>query len=252
MNQFRIRYSLLTFSLLSFSALLNASTIQEKHLESYITRCLDQWLYPHHQHAERNELISDLVKGIRSSSQTHQSWYWSSWSYETSYEMDYVEQIIRGQLLTWIQKKAYMIARDLGQSINCAQAIADRIHAELLHIVTHASYLDQGVFAGYVGRDLRDRVKNEIHASSIQPATHSMPIYPHDICCVCQESFDLEIKQIFLSPCGHDMCAGCAEQWFFSHRKTTCPSCRATVNINALEQSLVNVALHAPSAPQLY
>lgn len=69
-------------------------------------------------------------------------------------------------------------------------------------------------------------------------------LYPSSSCCICLNDFGSGTRQVFLRPCGHDMCADCARDFFIIRHNNTCPHCRQKVDVDALANIL-------PSAPPL-
>jgi hypothetical protein len=84
----------------------------------------------------------------------------------------------------------------------------------------------------------------QIATDPIAIPVESIQLFPSDSCCSCLESFNV-VERVFLYPCGHDICKSCAYSWFFNPLSphTTCPQCRAAVNLDKLS---INIA-SAPS-----
>lgn len=60
-----------------------------------------------------------------------------------------------------------------------------------------------------------------------------------NMCISCNKKFGPNKQPISLS-CNHNnMCRGCAIEWFRDKQKTTCPSCRRTVDQYSLNQALL-------------
>lgn len=69
------------------------------------------------------------------------------------------------------------------------------------------------------------------------------PHYESESCCVCLENFDkineTSVERVIIRPCGHDICKNCARELFFGVTKAkTCPTCRATVDLDRLQMDL--------------
>ena len=61
-------------------------------------------------------------------------------------------------------------------------------------------------------------------------------------CCICFETFRRDVNPPMLcSPCGHDVCKPCIEQWFRSNSSHSCPQCRTYINSYAINRSLMDI-----------
>lgn len=227
-------------------------TIKEKHLANYVMDCLEYWFYPNHTNPQLPGLAKSIVADILNSQNYDYEWSWSSLIYEVVYPVDYVEQIIRGAILQYVMENSYTYAREITSREN-ARRIADYIYNYLFNYCSQTATLSQGIFSGCIGTDLKNWVI-QIYNQSTQ-GYNPAPVqqyYPSLSCCICLEDF-ADVPRIFMTPCGHDICVACAERWFFTERKGSCPLCRQTVDKKALRlainQSVHDSAKYAPSAP---
>lgn len=220
-------------------------TIKEKHLAAYVMDCLEYWFYPNHTNSQLPRLVQSITSEIIKSQNYEYEWSWNSLTYEIVYPLDYVEQIIRGAIIQHITENSYTYAREITSREN-ARRIADYIYNYLFNYCSQTSILAQGIFAGCIGSDLKNWV-----AQIYNQSTHSYNPTPSQIyytslnCCICLEDF-ADVPRIYMTPCGHDICVNCAERWFFTERKSSCPLCRQTVDKKALRlainQSVYNSA----------
>ena len=67
-------------------------------------------------------------------------------------------------------------------------------------------------------------------------------------CCICLESYIRGINPPTLcSPCGHDVCKPCLEQWFRSNSAHNCPQCRTYITSHAINRSLMDIIESSPN-----
>lgn len=229
------------------------STISEKYLADYITDCVDYWFYPHNTYPRLYTLKNSILNELAFSSNYEYTWHWASLSYQKEYPLTYIEQLLRGATLDCIKEEAYTYAKEK-TSTKQAHTLAERIYETLLNLCLHTSYLEQGIFAPYIGHHLQSLVHKLLNQ---KPTAHTTitHYYTSTDCCICMESFE-EVMRLFLTPCGHDICISCAERWFFTENKKGCPQCRTTVDKKALRETINQAAqtiiTFAPSAPPLF
>ncbi len=222
-----------------------AQSIKEKQLPVYVIDCLEFWFYPNHNNPQVPQLAKSITTQIRNSQNYQYDWSWSELVYEVVYPLDYVEQMLRGATIQHITENSYQYALEITTREN-AQRIADYIYKYLFNYCAQTSVLAQSVFAGCIGSNLKNWVI-QIYNQSTQ-GYNPTPIqnyYTSLNCCICLEDFG-DVPRIYMAPCGHDICVGCAERWFFTQSKNSCPLCRQTVDKKALRlainQSVYNAA----------
>jgi hypothetical protein len=164
-------FKLFFVSLLAFSTSCHAihsthsSRVQDKDLEQYISQYLDHLFYPHHQHPNRKTLINGVVAAVRKSTMNQEnSWNWSAWT--MAYNRDYIEKIMRTEILQWVKNNAYISAQSLGQDATAAAKAADTLHKQLLHRMSHVNQLSQGFLAPYVGPQLNDHLAKNVASTT--------------------------------------------------------------------------------------
>lgn len=234
-------FYLFLFTFFSVSA---ETTIKEKHLHQYVVNCLEYWFYPNHSNPDLKRLAQSITNEIKKTEFYHYEWNWSTLQHETSYQLDYVEQMIRGAIIQYITENSYNYAREITNR-ETAGKIADYIHNYLFNYCAQMTILAQGVFSGCIGINLKKWVHalydQATHDSYALPAQH----YPSLSCCICLEDFG-DVPRVYMTPCAHDICVNCGEQWFFTENKSSCPLCRQNVDKKALRiainQSVYNTA----------
>ncbi len=247
---------LLFFAPAIFNSYAAAKTIPERYIASYTTQCLEYWFYPNHTNPRLFNVGNAVKNEIGISNNYELAWNWSSFSYEKEYPVDYVDQLMLGIILDFIKEEAYYFAKELTNQIK-ARKIAQDIYDWLVYQCMQSTYLEQGIFSGYIGQDLYIKIYQSLQNEKPSSASSSpaQQYYPSSDCCVCMESFN-EVTRVFLTPCGHDICVDCAERWFFTENKANCPLCRSKVDKKKLRasinQAVQNVVAYAPSAPPLY
>lgn len=199
-------------------------------LKNYIEQCVANLFYPYHDTTEIKRLQRDIVQKIDRN-------YNIGFLFFDYYDQEKVYQITIDEAVNFIADKAYAIKGERARIF---------IRKELIDNMSRMSEIPIGYFNNYMGQSLRDKLSH-IGGGSTQPLTvSSEKLYPSTECCICYQEFDGTVQQIFLSPCGHDLCKECCKSYFFNAKGTQCPQCRATVNITALRDALFPPV---PSAP---
>ena len=243
-------------SIIGMPFLLDAkNSIKESHLDKYIYNCVEFWFYPNHFPSPLKRLTKIITQEIKSSGNYNSEWNWDTYSYDTTYSMDYVEQMIRGITLEFIKNEAYTYAREIMSAAHAAK-VAEYIYDQLFSVCANATELGQGIFASYIDVSLKNMVRDIYHHHSLDIVPGIVPVaqtfYPSTDCCICLESF-YDVIRVFLVPCGHDVCVTCAKHWFFTDNKSNCPLCRQKVDKKALKNALAQAKSGTvPSAPPLY
>lgn len=141
---------------------------------------------------------------------------------------DEVDQLIASAVLDFIQTTAYQYTLDRTGNCTIAHRISTSMFNNALSTINQRGYVDAEIIIKFAGYALVEAVDYEMALiASIQP--QSAPVYASQDCCVCTENFN-DVQRIYLTPCGHDICADCAYTWFFTQQKTSCPLCRSTIN----------------------
>ena len=223
--------------LLAASLSLAGHTIKERQLPNYIIDCLEYWFYPNHANPQLNGLSKSITEEILNSKNYEHEWSWNSLSFEIVYPLEYVEQILRGAIIQFVSDNSYHYAREITSREN-ARRIADYIYNYLFNYCSQTATLGQGIFAGCIGNDLKNWVV-QVYNQSTQ-GYNPAPVqnyYASLSCCICMEDFD-DVPRIYMVPCGHDICVGCAERWFFTENKSSCPLCRQKIDKKALQLAI--------------
>lgn len=131
--------------------------IKQRHLSNYVTDCLDHWFYPNHKHVQLRKLGQSITREIVNSKQYDYEWNWDTLSYDTVYSLEYVEQMLRGAVIQDISENSFHYAREITSREN-AQYIAEYIYNYLFNYCSQTAILGQGIFAGCIGRDLKNWV----------------------------------------------------------------------------------------------
>ena len=157
-----------------------------------------------------------------------------------TYKKDLLDQYINSAILTYIEQESYQYAYKKIKNRKVAEKISESMRNNAMALMNHGA-VDPNKLVKFVGKSLHKAVREALnrfdlpYEQQIQQPHH---VYPSEECVVCTESFSI-VRRIFFHPCGHDMCTGCARQYFFgSYAKSTCPWCRATVNQQQLKLAL--------------
>jgi len=147
-------------------------------------------------------------------------------------------------------------AADQAQQLTHNQQAADRIREELIKKIDRMGELPPGLFAQYTGAPFKQRLARLYPEKTPRPSQPQQTIappsqeklYPSAECCCCLEEFDSSIQQVFLHPCGHDLCTTCYQRLFTNNTSACCPQCRQKIN----SCRAANIQPSAPPASEVF
>lgn len=150
-----------------------------------------------------------------------------------------VEHVIRTEALNKVVETARTIAYGFTHDEATLAYIEKTIRDEILKYFTGNDNVN-GALKGYCGETLKNRIWTLKKQFDAQKRSAYVTHYPSDECCICLDAFNNEVRQVFLNPCGHDICADCATNWFFEQNKNSCPHpyCRSDVSKSELRKAL--------------
>ena len=151
------------------------------------------------------------------------------------FRYDHVKQVIHSEVLREICQNARFYLERKESDTTMREAVIDALRAELINTLEQSTL--NGKFAPFVGKQLENQLEQILTQQRLKRQTQQLKLYPTEACVSCLEDFDQQaIEQIFLIPCGHDICKNCAHNWFFWQNKDTCPLCRAQVDKQRLSE----------------
>jgi hypothetical protein len=260
------------YSTSGYSAEQSSSTMSEDKAKSYINQVinsLDHALRPNMRIIKVNLLCNRIRREVLESRSAY------SWTpYGKRYKKDMIDQFISSAVLEFIEESAYNYAYKKSKNGSLARRISESMRNNALARIMQNGTLNFERLTEFVGHALKRAVRdamNKIDAPrpsapsnsydssayyappvQAQPAYnpsysaaphYEFDTYPSDDCCCCLDSFDT-VQRVFIKPCGHDICTGCARQWFFGGGNRNCPQCRAVV-----DRDYMSIAI--ASAPHL-
>ncbi len=226
------------FALCAIATLITASPKRlnqdnlKNYVEHYVTTLFGR---PTYNNREVNEIARNIAHAVKNDNRVAQ-WNWLEWRYE--YNAHDVQEAIHAHVVNHIEDTVRNIAYDYTRDGNTINQLVKHFSNEATRILTQSSNLG-GRFADFLHDKLKQKVwrAKEKFDKEWREQQPQIQLYPSEDCCVCMEDFD-DVQRIFLFPCGHDICAGCAHQWFFGQHKSSCPHCRSTVNCSKLRETL--------------
>lgn len=228
-------------------------TLSRKQLEDYLDNyfaSLGYELYPNITQDELTGMKSTVTNTIQYATD---SYIWVSGV--RFYDKNKVDGFILDAIIQSIEQSSYTIAYNQSYNSALATKVSQSIRKSAASYIQKQSFLDPQQLKQFFGYSLTQLVRDRINKIDIpyqQPYTPPVvyntpkptapPVYESASCCICLESFSASYKRIYLKPCGHDICEGCALNWFFPadmpDRTRTCPHCRSSVNFDALFNDL--------------
>jgi len=192
-------------------------------LKNYVGEVTANFFYPRHKDLDINTLQSDIFRKIDRDCNLG---YFSNY-----YNQEHVYQATLDESINFITDKARLLKGEKGENF---------IRKEIINRISHISEIPFGFFSQYIGTQLKEKLA---HIDKQKPTTPEK-YYPSTECCICYNDFDSNTEQVFLAPCGHDLCKEYCREHFFNHRNNHCPQCRAKVDKGRLKK-----IVFAPSAP---
>lgn len=139
---------------------LNGHVLKEKQIRSYLVQSIDYWFFPNNNHPSLMPLVDTIEETIL----THPSYYawdYSSYSYQNYYELEYVEQVLRGAIIDAIKAHTYSSARIYVSRMK-AELLSQWMYTELINYCAKTSQLPAGIFSSYIGDDLHILISDKL------------------------------------------------------------------------------------------
>lgn len=208
---------------------LNPHNLQN-YIQHYITTLFGS------QQAYNREVV-DLAHNIADTIENDDNlrhWDWFNW--RTEYRVAEVQEAIHAHIVDYIEQQVRHIAWNYTHNNETIHQLVAHFSNEATRILTQSSHLN-GKFVDFLYDKLQQKVWRMKERLDKEQKNSQSPRYPSDQCCVCLEGFE-HVQKVFLEPCGHDICAGCAHQLYFGHGHRTCSLCRRKVNLAKLREVL--------------
>lgn len=105
----------------------------------------------------------------------------------------------------------------------------ERVTSELIHIIKSTGEFAPGGLNNFVGEHLTSKIRMACFQFN-RPYMMNLKRFDEQRCRICLQHFKPSLPWIYLQPCGHDMCTGCAHEYFIKNGKALCPTCNQIVN----------------------
>ena len=159
MSNFQIKIALFAFMMGATCQTQSYQVVLEQDLYNYVSDHVQNWFWPNNNDQQVLALISNITDTILYSSNYEHHWNWNTFSYDTTYPVDYVQQVMKGASLDFIKELSYWYAQEF-TNITTARQISIYVYN---HLVTHFSQggvWGLGTFELYMGNNLRTMVYN--------------------------------------------------------------------------------------------
>ena len=202
----------------------------QREMRNYVHECTAQLFYPNNELPEVHKFENEVTQKIN---RNYNEGFFI-WNY---YNSKKVYAAILDESVNFIGDQAREYTNN--------QRASDLIRQELIDKISRTGELPVGIFSQFIGQPLKQKVAHlysPTHTQSQQPIAPPMTLHPSEECCVCLLDFDgADVKQVFLSPCGHDICAVCSQEHFIERKHKTCPLCRTNIEIEKLKKTLSGI-----------
>jgi hypothetical protein len=234
--------------LLSSTALMGApasrpvgNTLQSKQIENYVDNIVATLVGNGRQsESDRKKILSRVTKKLLMPTE------WES-AYKLPIErtvQEVYQETIHG-IVEFVERRSFHIAKCYTGNYYSTVNIADHICNELKHVISSTGNFNQGALHDFIGTELEARVK-QVAPHFPSPFGYSGRRYDEKNCRICFNRFSPSVPWIYLSPCGHDICTGCADIYFVQQGKQRCPACNQPVDTYQVQMSM-----YRPSAPHV-
>lgn len=169
------------------------------------------------------------------------------------YNKDMIDQFLLSAIIEVVESNTYNYAYDQTKNSTTAAKITQTIRTMLMKLIEKKQVLDAYSLRPFFGYPLQQTIRTEIaklhqHNTGYNGTTnttgsnntsgHQHTTYASQSCCICFDDFGGATERLFLKPCGHDMCTGCALDYFFPNnlpdQTKKCPLCRSWVDLEEL------------------
>ncbi len=225
-------------------------TLSRRQLEEYVDNYFASLGYELYPNVTQEELVSMKSAVTHTIDYAPDSYIWVSGV--RFYDKNKVDGFILDAIIQNIEQTSYTIAYNNSYNSTLATKVSQSIRKSATSYIQKQSFLDAQKLKQFFGYGLTQLVRERINQIDMPyqaptttyytPVPSAPPLYESASCCICMEPFSASCERIYLKPCGHDICAGCALNWFFptntpDHTRT-CPQCRSRVNFDALFNAL--------------
>lgn len=225
-----------------------ASNLNESQAKNYIQNLIDTLFNPNNHSGSYERTLKNFSYNATQKILNKVGKYEDYLSFNKIYNTDLIYQELINESVNFIENCAKQYAKDeigkfyYASNVNenaIINLVAKSVKQEVTTLINTSTYLNSSTFTSYYGVDLLNKV-HKLIAKELKAyaAQNQKPTYPTNECPICFEDFGFYIKRLFLS-CGHNICAGCLKQWYNEKgSNTTCPMCRAKINIKDLIKEL--------------
>ncbi|CDK30353.1 RING finger domain-containing protein [Candidatus Babela massiliensis] len=235
----RLLTGLLSISLITHTVI--CSNLNDTQAKNYIQNLIDTLFLPNNHSGKYERDLKNFANNVTRKILNRIGKYENYYSFSKVYNSDRIYQELINESIDFIEKSSIDCAKDeIGKFYvsnrfnerDIINSISKKIRREIYDLVNKSTFLDQGIFTNYYGVQLVNKV-HELIAKEIRVSVKPTTTYSTPDCPICFEDFqDNSIKRVFLK-CGHNLCNLCLKNWSKQKgSKTTCPICRAIVNIN--------------------
>jgi len=200
---------------------VNASRVESQQLRGYVSEVVAQLYFGVHENKDIKKLTKSIVSKVKEEHRL--GWYYSYYNSDTVY------RIVLQEVVEFVGKQAYAIKE--------SKYVCKKIKKDLEKTIGKMREIPMGFLLDYYGTELAKKVSM---IKEPRPKQIIEKLFPSTTCCICMEYFDGNIEQIYLSPCGHDICKVCCREYFFKYKKTECPHCRKKVDKKVLKELIFN------------
>lgn len=211
----------------------NNNILREQQIENYAENIIDTLFYNSvHSNDDKQAILRRIKKQLLTPTVVEKEY---NLSVERTQQEVY--QTILKTIIDHVARKSFDEAKKETGDYYITIKAQDRITRELMHIINETGEFSPGSLNNFVGKNLESKIKMTCYQFD-RPNFQNIKRFDEKRCRICMQHFMPTLPWIYLRPCGHDMCTGCAHEYFIKNCKTRCPACNQPIDTHNLRLTL--------------
>lgn len=199
--------------------------LNEKQIQNYVGNVLDALFALNHDASDDKRAIEHHVTKKLVEPTTLEKEY----NIPVERTQQQVYQEVLNAIVNYVEKKSFYIAKQHTGNHRVTSVISKSIKLELSQKISSSGDFQIGALGEFVGNRLEQKVRNMSYRFDV-PYQKVIKRFDERRCRVCLNRFSKDLSWIYVSPCGHDMCVVCAQNYFIKKDKKVCPACNQEVD----------------------
>ncbi len=203
------------------------STLDKAQVEKYVEHLIDTLLYDSKEsNQDRKKISKHVTKKLLVQTPLERAY-----GVPLSRTQSEVYQAVLSGIVDFVEKKSFQLAKSQTGDYHTTVKVAEGLRNEAATLITSSGTIGTGALGAFVGKELETRVHQACRHHGMNHGHNHLKRYDEKCCRICFNRFGPAVPWIYLTPCGHDMCTGCAHSYFIVQGKNRCPACNQTVDM---------------------